>query len=116
MLCRWIRRAPSSSGGWTKQNCPCGSRPRQPAANGCWRLRGMGKTLVMKFGGTSVGQAAAIRQVAGIVRREHASGEWARLVVVVSAMSQVTDKLLAGAQAAVGGERQVAEQLAAEIR
>ena len=45
----------------------------------------MGKTLVMKFGGTSVGQAAAIRQVAEIVRREHASGAWARLVVVVSA-------------------------------
>jgi len=76
----------------------------------------MGKTLVMKFGGTSVGQAAAIRQVAEIVRREHASGAWARLVVVVSAMSKVTDKLLAGAQAAVRGEVAQVEELAGEIR
>jgi aspartokinase len=64
----------------------------------------MGKTLVMKFGGTSVGQAAAIGQVVKIVQQVQASGEWARVVVVVSAMSKVTDKLLAGAQAAAGGE------------
>jgi bifunctional aspartokinase / homoserine dehydrogenase 1 len=75
----------------------------------------MGKTLVMKFGGTSVGQAAAIRSVVEIVKQVRAAGEWARVVVVVSAMSKVTDKLLAGAQAAAHGEAAQADQLAAEI-
>jgi aspartate kinase len=60
--------------------------------------------LVIKFGGTSVGSAAAIAQAAEIAaslsRRGHS------LVVVTSAMSGVTDALLGAARAAVAGERQ----------
>ena len=56
--------------------------------------------LVMKFGGTSVQDAAAIRRLAAIVRG-HAAG---RPVVVVSALSGVTDELSALARMADGGE------------
>ena len=56
--------------------------------------------IVMKFGGTSVESAEAIRRVAGIVR--------ARLdrhpVVVVSAMGKTTNKLLAIGREAAAGE------------
>jgi aspartate kinase len=48
--------------------------------------------LVLKFGGTSVADAAAMRRVAEIVR--NAGAEGARPVVVTSAMSKVTDGLL----------------------
>ncbi len=61
--------------------------------------------VVMKFGGTSVGSADAIRRVAGIVaesRREH------EVVVVVSAMNapdlRTTDTLIAAARAAAQGD------------
>ncbi|HEU5090350.1 MAG TPA: aspartate kinase, partial [Roseiflexaceae bacterium] len=55
--------------------------------------------LVMKFGGTSVGNAAAIEQLAAIIRAQLET--WDNVVVVVSAMSGVTDMLLQGAQAAI---------------
>lgn len=72
------------------------------------------KTLVMKFGGTSVGSAEAIRRLAGIVRRYQAN--WPRMAVVVSAMSGVTDRLLACANFAVRGEREHYQAHIAEIR
>ncbi|MBZ5498484.1 MAG: lysine-sensitive aspartokinase 3 [Acidobacteriia bacterium] len=55
---------------------------------------------VLKFGGTSVKDASAFRRVAEIVaaRRE------AMPVVVVSAMSRMTDALLAGFQTAAAGD------------
>lgn len=56
--------------------------------------------LVMKFGGTSVQDAAAIRRLAAIVRGHAAR----RPVVVVSALSGVTDELSALARMADGGE------------
>lgn len=56
--------------------------------------------IVMKFGGTSVEDAAAFERVGRIVRAQ----DDAKLVLVVSAMSRVTDALLAGIQAAVDGE------------
>jgi aspartate kinase len=56
--------------------------------------------LVMKFGGTSVQDAAAIHRLMGIVR-DHAHR---RPVVVVSALSRVTDELSALARLAEGGE------------
>jgi len=62
----------------------------------------MKKTLVMKFGGTSVGSAAAIRRVIEVVKT--ARPDWPRLAVVVSAMSGVTDALLGAAHAAANGE------------
>ena len=58
--------------------------------------------IVMKFGGTSVESAAAIERVASIVRARSDR----KPVVVVSAMGKTTNKLLAIAQAAIGGTRE----------
>lgn len=55
--------------------------------------------IVMKFGGTSVGSSAMVRQVAEIVRKAQSR----RPMVVVSAASKVTDLLLGAARAAVEG-------------
>jgi len=62
--------------------------------------------IVMKFGGTSVESAEAIRRVAGIVAREVNRDP----VVVVSAMGKTTNKLLAIASQAVSGEERQARQ------
>jgi len=70
----------------------------------------MGRTLVMKFGGTSVGSVRAVRQVIEIVRAARA--EWDAVVVVVSAMNGVTDTLLDGAHRASAGDEGVPGQLA----
>ncbi|MBN2011782.1 aspartate kinase [candidate division KSB1 bacterium] len=59
-------------------------------------------TLVMKFGGTSVGSADAINKTAAIVL-EHAP-KWDRIAVVVSAMSGVTNALVKGAETAACGD------------
>jgi aspartate kinase len=68
------------------------------------------KTIVMKFGGTSVGSADAIRNLVAIVRKTQAAGD--RVAVVVSAMSGVTDTLLASAHAAVEGDATLARSAA----
>jgi aspartokinase/homoserine dehydrogenase 1 len=60
------------------------------------------ETLVMKFGGTSVGSPEAMEQVVEIVR--NCRPEWPRLVVVTSALSGVTNMLLESAAAAEKGE------------
>lgn len=54
-------------------------------------------TLVLKFGGTSVGSIERIQAVAARVRALHEAGH--RLVIVVSAMSGETDRLLGLAKA-----------------
>ncbi len=59
-------------------------------------------TLIMKFGGTSVGSAEAIAQVCGIVKSYNQ--DWEQLVVVVSAMRGVTDTLIRCAELAVQGD------------
>lgn len=72
--------------------------------------------IVMKFGGTSVGSAAAIRAVAEIVGAHaaaRAGGAHPPLMVVVSAASKVTDMLLAAARSAARGE--LADALQAPI-
>src|SRR2546423_11557455 len=48
--------------------------------------------IVQKYGGTSVGNTERIKNVAGRVAKYHAKGD--RIVVVVSAMSGVTDNLI----------------------
>src|SRR5512141_199535 len=53
--------------------------------------------VVMKFGGSSVANAERIKRVARRIVRERANGS--RLVVVVSAMGDTTDELLALAAA-----------------
>ena len=63
---------------------------------------------VMKFGGTSVGDAARIRSAAAIAAE--ASKERA-VVVVVSAMSGVTNTLIAAAGKAATGDEAAAEAL-----
>ncbi|MBA3641981.1 MAG: aspartate kinase [Acidobacteria bacterium] len=66
--------------------------------------------LVMKFGGTSVAGAAAMTDVARIVKDATAGSR--HIVVVVSAMSGVTDALLAACRAARdGGIEQVERHL-----
>lgn len=62
--------------------------------------------LVMKFGGTSVGDALAVRHVVEIVRE--ARSTWASLVVVASALAGVTETLLSQAyKVAHGDEREI---------
>lgn len=75
-------------------------------------------TLVMKFGGTSVGNVQAIRRVAEIVRQSSGTPNGAappRVAVVVSAMSGVTDWLLNGAQSAALGDESTYRRLAVEV-
>src|SRR6185503_16031266 len=75
----------------------------------------MAKTLVMKFGGTSVGSAGAIRQLVEIVRTVRK--DWPRVAVVVSAMNGATDALLDSAQcAAEGDDDERPEKIAADLR
>src|SRR5436305_15141939 len=68
--------------------------------------------IVMKFGGTSVESADAIRRVADIVQGRLQQ----RPVVVVSAMGKTTNKLLAIAAEAVRGERETALDLLDGLR
>ncbi|GAB3827109.1 bifunctional aspartate kinase/homoserine dehydrogenase I [Hymenobacter jeollabukensis] len=56
---------------------------------------------ILKFGGTSVGSVASISTLLEVVAREVARGE--RPVVVLSAMSGVTNLLLAAAEEAAAG-------------
>ena len=58
--------------------------------------------LVMKFGGTSVGSPQTVSQAARIVIEQ--SSRWEQVVVVVSAMSGVTDALTRGSQLAAAGD------------
>ncbi len=62
----------------------------------------VGKTLLMKFGGTSMGSAPAIELAAQLIGS--ASQDWSRLVVVISAMAGVTNLLLESADHAAQGQ------------
>lgn len=59
---------------------------------------------VLKFGGTSVGKAESIRKVAAIIGENAAAGE--PQVVVVSALSQVTNRLIRAAEMAAANDEQ----------
>ncbi|HTV05529.1 MAG TPA: lysine-sensitive aspartokinase 3 [Acidobacteriaceae bacterium] len=74
----------------------------------------MNKLVVMKFGGTSVEDATAIRRTASIVKGRHDKG--LTPIVVVSAMAKVTDQLLAAAAAAGRGDRAGALAITARMR
>ena len=69
--------------------------------------------LVMKYGGTSVGDPQAIAQAAQIVQDQAAA--WQQVVVVVSAMSGVTDLLIRGATTAAAGDEHTFLQIAAQL-
>src|SRR3981189_2945973 len=68
----------------------------------------------MKFGGTSVEEAQAMKRTAGIVRGRRQRGLEA--VVVVSAMAKVTDLLLSAAAAAGRGDKAGALAIGARLR
>ena len=65
---------------------------------------------VLKFGGTSVGNAERIRRVASIIASVLNDSEAHFPVIVVSAMSGVTDQLLRIARAACAGDRETCDQ------
>lgn len=75
-------------------------------------------TLVMKFGGTSVGNAAAMRETADLILQ--ARDTWGDVVVVASAMGskpvKVTDLLLQGAYSAFTGDKETYPRLASLMR
>lgn len=71
-------------------------------------------TLVMKFGGTSVGSPKAIKQAVDITRTARA--QFPGVVIVTSAMAGVTNLLLAGADAAARGEMHTVHHAATEMR
>jgi aspartate kinase len=74
----------------------------------------MSKTLVMKFGGTSVGSVDALINAIHIIR--DAKKDWERVVVVTSAMSGVTNLLLDSAASASHGKVDALAQTAATLR
>ena len=72
------------------------------------------KMVVMKFGGTSVEDAAAMRRTEAIVAGRRGRG--LQPVVVVSAMAKVTDQLLAAAACAGRDDRAGAIALSGRLR
>jgi aspartate kinase len=70
--------------------------------------------VVMKFGGTSVEDPAAIGRTAAIVQSRIAQGK--NPVVVVSAMARVTDQLLRAASCAAQGDRTGALAMSSRLR
>lgn len=74
--------------------------------------------IVHKFGGTSVADARCFANVADILIEHHQSGNVAqpgKTVVVVSAMSGVTDQLIAAARAAAEGKASQYREIKAEL-
>src|SRR5712692_3203498 len=71
------------------------------------------KLRVMKFGGTSVGDSECIRRAAEIVARASVEGA---VLVVVSAMSGVTNQLVLAAQQSVSGDETESREIAAALR
>ena len=75
-------------------------------------------TLVMKFGGTSVGSAQAMRETAVLIQQTQKA--WGQVVVVASAMGskpvKVTDLLLDGAHAAAAGDGKLFKENAEQLR
>lgn len=71
-------------------------------------------TLVMKFGGSSIGTTAALTQVLSIVL--HEAKQWDRLVLVASALDGVTDMLIEAAHLAQLNNTRGYRRIAATIR
>src|SRR5258706_13451842 len=71
------------------------------------------KLQVMKFGGTSVGDSECIRRAAEIVARASLEGA---VLVVVSAMSGVTNQLVMAAQQTGSGDDSEYREIAAALR
>jgi len=72
------------------------------------------KTLVMKFGGTSVGDAEALRHVLAITQTTRA--RYSNLVIVASALAGVTETLLSQALSASRGDVSALDSVAQTLR
>lgn len=70
-------------------------------------------TLVMKFGGTSVGTANAMAQAVANIRASQR--DWERVVVVTSALSSVTNLLVESVAKAVRGDEVFISQMESEL-
>ncbi|HEX8817748.1 MAG TPA: aspartate kinase [Terriglobales bacterium] len=68
---------------------------------------------VIKFGGTSLGDASCIQRAIEIVKSTALDGD---LVVVVSAMAGVTNKLIEAATRAAAGDRSIVSSILKELR
>ncbi|MBK9122231.1 MAG: aspartate kinase [Chloroflexi bacterium] len=71
-------------------------------------------TLVMKFGGASVGTTTALSQMLGIVL--HEAAQWDHVVLIVSALDGVTDALIDAAHLAQFGNERGYRRIAANLR
>lgn len=71
------------------------------------------KTLVMKFGGTSIGTVKAMAQAARIVCETRR--DWPRMVVVTSALSGVTNLLIESANRAARGDMSTFHQAVGDL-
>ena len=67
--------------------------------------------IVMKFGGTSIEDAAAIKRFIGIVKSRMEKHP----VIVVSAITKATDTLQKAAETAAGGELPLAKKRINEL-
>src|SRR5919206_4311885 len=72
-----------------------------------------GDLKVMKFGGTSVGDASRIRGAAEITASAARRG---KVLAVVSAMSGVTNRLVGAARASASGDARAGEELREALR
>jgi len=68
---------------------------------------------IMKFGGTSVGDASCIQRVVKIIRSASRESD---IVVVISAMSGVTNKLIDAAVQSEGGTREAVARIFTDLR
>lgn len=71
-------------------------------------------TLVMKFGGSTVGTASVLTQMLSIVL--HESKQWDNMIVVVSALDGVTDALIEAAHLAKLNNNRGYRRIAATLR
>lgn len=71
-------------------------------------------TLIMKFGGSSVGTTTALTQVLSIVLHERE--QWGNLILVVSALDGVTDALIEAAHLAQLGNQRGYRRIVANLR
>ena len=87
--------------------------PTEPVSQGNVQRNLNNPLRILKFGGTSVGDAACITKVAELIRATSAESD---IVVVVSAMSGVTNKLIEAATQSEAGNREAVETIFTQLR
>jgi aspartate kinase len=94
------------------QEEPKGDKMNGPSEASSEAARQHSECVVMKFGGTSVADAAAIRSLCRLVERRSPH----RPVVVVSALAKVTDQLMNAGWAAAAGRLDSAREILRVLR